>query len=191
MVDWGRKEIMRHFLVGENVGLVFKFGNPEENSASIHVTKHITDFRSWSRPGMQGGDYVAPLYLYPDSTDDQLDTLDDSKGRTPNLNKEMVLSIAQRLGLTFVAEKEGTTDTFAPIDILDYIYAVLHSPAYRQQYREFLKIDFPRVPYPTDAAMFWRLVEHGRTLRTIHLLENPIVGQFQTTFPNDGDNRCR
>lgn len=40
-------------------------------------------------------------------------------------------------------------DSFAPIDLLDYIYAVLHSPTYREKYKEFLKIDFPRVPYPT------------------------------------------
>ena len=43
---------------------------------------------------------------------------------------------------------------FAPIDILDYIYAVLHSLSYREKYKEFLKIDFSRVPYP-DIKNFW------------------------------------
>ncbi len=49
---------------------------------------------------------------------------------------------------------EGLGEVFYPIDLLDYIYAVLHSPAYREKYKEFLKIDFPRVPYPTN-LMIW------------------------------------
>jgi predicted helicase len=49
---------------------------------------------------------------------------------------------------------------------------VLHSPSYRETYKEFLKIDFPRVPYPKDAAKFWQLVALGGELRLTHLLEN-------------------
>ena len=78
--------------------------------------------------------------------------------------------------------------TFAPIDILDYIYAVLHSPSYREKYKEFLKIDFPRVPYPEDAATFWQLVDLGRQIREIHLLESPIVNKFITSYPMPGTN---
>ena len=67
----------------------------------------------------------------------------------------------------------GEVNSFAPIDLLDYIYAVLHSPSYRETYKEFLKIDFPRVPYPKDAATFWQLVALGGELRQTHLLETP------------------
>ncbi|MCK9340086.1 MAG: hypothetical protein M0P38_08895, partial [Bacteroidales bacterium] len=78
--------------------------------------------------------------------------------------------------------------SFAPIDILDYIYAVLHSPTYREKYKEFLKIDFPRVPYPKDKNTFWQLVKLGGEIRQIHLLESPIVEKFITQYPIDGDN---
>jgi very-short-patch-repair endonuclease len=81
-----------------------------------------------------------------------------------------------------------TPNTFAPIDILDYIYAVLHSPTYREKYKEFLKIDFPRVPYPKDAKTFWQLVKLGGELRQIHLLESSTVEKFITQYPIDGDN---
>jgi predicted helicase len=64
--------------------------------------------------------------------------------------------------------------TFSPIDLFDYIYAVLHSPAYRETYREFLKIDFPRIPYPVDQKSFWKLVKIGGKLRLLHLLEDPV-----------------
>ena len=90
--------------------------------------------------------------------------------------------------MKFTNEKEQTTGTFAPIDILDYIYAVLHSPTYREKYKEFLKIDFPRVPYPKDADIFWQLVKLGSELRQLHLLESPIVNQFITKYPVEGNN---
>ena len=101
---------------------------------------------------------------------------------------EIINQIAEILGLQFTNEKEETTDTFAPIDILDYIYAVLHSPTYRTKYKEFLKIDFPRVPYPKDAETFWQLVKLGGELRLIHLLENPVVEKHITTYPIAGAN---
>ena len=71
------------------------------------------------------------------------------------------------------SEPKNDETCFAPIDLLDYLYAVLHSPSYRETYKEFLKIDFPRVPYPTDAAQFWQLVALGGELRKTHLLEAP------------------
>jgi very-short-patch-repair endonuclease len=76
----------------------------------------------------------------------------------------------------------------APIDILDYIYAVLHSPTYREKYKEFLKIDFPRVPYPKDKDTFWQLVKLGGEIRQLHLLESPVVEEYITQYPEDGDN---
>jgi very-short-patch-repair endonuclease len=78
---------------------------------------------------------------------------------------------------------------FAPIDLLDYIYAVLHSPAYRERYKEFLKIDFPRVPYPQDAAQFRALATLGAKLRRLHLFEGvePTVGM--ATYPKEGSNK--
>lgn len=205
-----RNEVMQH-LTFDNLALVYKFGNAEENSASSMVTKNIIDFRSWSRPGMQGGDYVSPLYLYPE-TSGQLSlekpphpagTPAAEGNRIPNLNAEIIAEIEKKLQLTFVPEKENGNlcfinnndelqdaykQTFAPIDVLDYIYAVLHSPTYREKYKEFLKIDFPRVPYPSNSETFWKLVKLGGEIRTIHLLENPVVEKYITQYPIDGDN---
>lgn len=87
-----------------------------------------------------------------------------------------------------LAGEIGEDGAFTPIDILDYIYAVLHSPTYREKYKEFLKIDFPRVPYPKDKDTFWQLVKLGGEIRQIHLLESPKVEQYITQYPEDGDN---
>jgi len=136
----------------------------------------------------KGTPYFFPLYLYSEkSTQTSLDLTE----RTPNLNAAIVQQIAQKIGLLFTNEKETDPATFAPIDILDYIYAVLHSPTYRETYKEFLKIDFPRVPYPKDAQTFWALVALGSQLRQIHLLESPVVEKYVTQYPMDGDNVVR
>ncbi len=128
---------------------------------------------------------IFPLYLYP--AGEQLN-LEENRPRKPNLTPDIVAQIAEGLGLEFTNEKQDRDGTLAPIDLLDYIYAILHSPAYREKYKEFLKIDFPRVPYPTDVEIFWQLVRLGGELRQIHLLESSTVEQYITSYPVDGDN---
>jgi predicted helicase len=83
--------------------------------------------------------------------------------------------------------QNGSPNQFTPIDILDYIYAVLHSPTYRDTYKEFLKTDFPRVPYPNPET-FWQLVELGDQIRLLHLMESPGLAELITSYPQAGDN---
>ena len=120
-----------------------------------------------------------PLYLYPDENS-------LTNERTPNLNLEIVKEIEEKLGLKFVNEKIEDSTTFAPIDILDYIYAVLHSPSYREKYKEFLKIDFPRVPYPKPET-FWQLVSLGGKLRSLHLLEDTSLDERIIDIKGEGE----
>ena len=65
---------------------------------------------------------------------------------------------------------------------------MLHSPSYREKYKEFLKIDFPRVPYPKNQRQFIDLVDLGSQLREIHLLESEVVDKLITQYPEDGTN---
>lgn len=181
-----RTEVMQHFTLGKNIGIVTN--KPAQGGQDafnqIYITKHLTDQSIYS--AMNNSPYVCPLYLYPDTSGQQ--SIEQSEERAPNLKAEIVNQIAEKLDLTFTNEKEPTENTFAPIDILDYIYAVLHSPTYREKYKEFLKIDFPRVPYPKDQYTFWQLVKLGGEIRQIHLLESPTVEQYITQYPIDGDN---
>lgn len=185
MVDWGREKYMYHFIEKENLGIDLCRQLVSDNYTHIFVTNKIVDDSFVSNKSRERG-YVFPLYIYPENKGQQ--TIGESTERQPNLNTEIVKQIADKLGLTFTNEKETTKDKFAPIDILDYIYAVLHSPTYRVKYKEFLKIDFPRVPYPKDANTFWQLVKLGGEIRQIHLLESPTVEKYITQYPIDGDN---
>jgi predicted helicase len=188
LVERSREKIMEHFLHMENIGLVYKLGNAEENSVSVMVTNKIIDFRSWSRSGMQGGDYIAPLYL--SLKKDQQSILSNSIEsliRKPNIEMVVVDKISKDIALTFTDEKEDIQGTFAPIDLLDYIYAVLHSAKYREKYKEFLKIDYPRVAYPKTTKTFVDLAKLGDQLRKLHLMEDSTLKTI-TQYPESGDN---
>jgi predicted helicase len=177
MVDWGREEYMHHLLSGENTALILPKQVPDKESAGAYLTKNIAGHKTCSAYNINN---IFPLYLYPKTNGQQ--TIEESTERTPNLNQEIVKEISEKLGLNFTNEKEDTKGAFAPIDILDYIYAVLHSPTYRSAYKEFLKIDFPRVPYPKEVKTFWDLVALGGELRQIHLLESNKVEDYITSY---------
>ena len=185
VVDRPRKELLTHSKNKKN--LILGIGRQGMAVGDIQwcltiVSKNPVDANMFRR----GGVNLFPLYLYPENKGQQ--TIGQTSERTPNLNTEIVKQIAEKLGLTFTNEKEITKNTFAPLDILDYIYAVLHSPMYREIYKEFLKTDFPRVPYPKDKEKFWQLVKLGGEIRQIHLLESSTVEKYVTQYPEDGDN---
>ena len=180
LIDRGRFGVMQHFLKGENIGLITSRITKED--FSVLCTKYITAHKSATVYDIS---YVFPLYCHSDIGEQ---TLDNKQAHEPNLDPDIVKTIADRLSLHFTPEKEDDNNTFAPIDLLDYIYAVLHSPAYRQHYNEFLKTDFPRVPYPTDKNQFRKLVTLGSELRTLHLLESPTLNTLITGYPQTGDN---
>ncbi len=178
-----RGGIMNHF-IQNNIGLAVTKVNRGISCGYSFILNSISERHLLDTAGDSIG--VFPLYIYQETN--TATTFDQPPQRTPNLNTAIVKQIADKLGLKFTSEKETTKNTFAPIDILDYIYAVLHSPIYREKYKEFLKIDFPRVPYPKDLQTFWQLVNLGGELRQIHLLTSPIVESYITQYPIDGDN---
>lgn len=179
-----REKIMTH-LVKDNLAFVTTRINRGLSQGYNFVSRNILD--SHLLDSAADSLQSMPLYFYPEVKGQQ--SIGQSTERIPNLNTEILKQIAGKLGSTFTNEKETTKDTFAPIDLLDYIYAVLHSPAYREKYKEFLKIDFPRVPYPKDADSFWKLVEKGKAIRELHLLESPLLEQRITQYPIAGTNQ--
>lgn len=149
LIERARNKVMQHFYLGENLGLIFKLGNAEVNSASAFISRNMIDFRSWSRPGMQGGDYISPIYLYHDD------------GTISSNIRENIINNFQ----TIVPD-------VSPEMIIFYIYAVINSTEYRKKYKEFLKIDFPNVPYPKTKVAFDIHVELGQKLANVHLFNS-------------------
>jgi len=181
-----RMDVMQHFLKGENIALnlckQFKSG---DNYQHVFISNKIMESSFVSNKTSEITS-TFPLYIY--STYDPQLSLIQSFHRKANLNDEIINRIVNELNINFNTEKEITQNSFAAIDLFDYIYAILHSISYRKKYKEFLKIDFPRIPYPTDKTTFWQLVKLGSEIRQIHLLESPTVDQYITQYPIDGDN---
>lgn len=156
-----RPEIMKH-LLKDNIAILTCKQQTSFSFQHIFISKSITDRCCVSLQTGEVG-YVFPLYLYS-----------NDGSRIPNLNPNILEKI------------DKITGQVTPEEILDYIYAVLHSPEYREKYKEFLKIDFPRIPYPKDKKYFQQLVKNGTELRLLHLLESPKMNKFITTYPVEG-----
>jgi len=179
--------VMKHLIGRENVCLAL---SKQFKTGSQYVHAFISKFATESTYVSNRTSEITsifPLYVFTDSNNQQ--HLIQQSGKRPNLNDNIISNISSGLGMEFVSEKPREHDSnYSPIDLLDYIYAVLYSPTYRDTYKEFLKIDFPRIPYPKDANIFWKLVKLGGDLRQVHLLESHIVEKFATRYPEDGDN---
>ena len=94
--------------------------------------------------------------------------------RVPSLSASFVSTIQGVLN--FLSADYRPEDSTAPLHaekIFHYIYAVLHSPAYRQRYAAFLRTDFPRIPIPGSLALFNALAALGEQLVQWHVLEHP------------------
>jgi predicted helicase len=144
-----RQDVMRH-MMRENVGIITT--RLTKDDWSVLVTDTLAAHKSGSRYDIS---YIFPLYLYP--KDDQL-----------GANRIENIAPAFRKWLD---EKYG--QHFSPQEVFGYIYAVLHAPTYRTRYAEFLRIDFPRVPFPDSADDFETLSGLGLALVQAHLLREP------------------
>lgn len=105
---------------------------------------------------------IAPIYLF--------DPVDQSRriNFAPKLYSRL-----QKLA------KHPTNGTPDEVAVFDYIYGVLHCPAYRATYAEFLKIDFPRIPWPASPDEFWDVSGKGIQLRKLHLMDAATIGPTQ------------
>ncbi len=161
-----RENVMRHLNKNNiNAALcLIKVNSSSDELLKVFVSSGLTDKTILSSKDNAN---VFPLYLYTEEFGEEV--------KHPNLNKEEWRKFNNATG------KETN-----PEELLAYIYAVLHSPLYRERYKEFLKTDFPRIPLPASAAEFDRLAAIGQKLIDLHLMNNAQNWKCTTTFPADG-----
>ena len=177
-----RYNVMKH-LEKENLGIL-ACKQAVTEKYGYFVTKGITDINYTGTAGKFGAGLVFPLYIYQDNMGEE--------ERIVNFDKKLYDEIAKGLNYLPCYDDDVRIDPTSdykgvlyPQDLLDYIYAVLHSPSYRERYKEFLKIDFPRIPYPKDWEKFRDLAELGEELRHLHLMED-LPSKLSVTFPKPG-----
>ncbi len=169
-----RSKVMRH-MMRENLGLITPKQFKEEPGA--FVSQNIIGHKTVSAYDIN---YLFPLYLY--ETDDGGRDMplyeEDEKveKKTPNLSAELL----EKLKGTYGRQP-------SPEDIFYYIYAVAYSTVYRQKYGEFLKSDFPRIPFTADASLFKKAARLGKVLVELHLMKKTVDGPVR--FQGSGDAR--
>lgn len=166
-----RFEIMQHFLQDDNVALLVSrqssaVGDDEINT--IAISDKMVDINFYRR----GGEQVMPLYLK---------NTESSKDKSPKKNKkdsqENADSKQGQWIENFTPEFREFVDSkynehFAPEQILGYIYAVLFHKDYREKYIDFLKIDFPKIPFVESKEKFLTLSALGQELMLTHLMQD-------------------
>ena len=178
------KSTMGHLLanptspIGSNIGLVFC--KTSRSFFSPFVSKSIIAHRLFS--AMCEITYIAPLYLRSES---------EMEGETwtANIDAAIYDKLTQHM-----AEKPD------PIDVFDYVYGILHDPAYCEKYKEYLCKDFPRVPIINDPShdgdadaffvseeLYRAYVAAGQRLRKLHLLQSKTPVEL-TLDPNTSDD---
>jgi predicted helicase len=100
------------------------------------------------------------------------------KTRKPNISPELMGQLTQHF-------KKAPP----PEQIFFYIYAVLYSNTYRTKYAEFLKIDFPRIPFTKDYNLFIKMGDYGKRLVDLHLLKSPELDSPIAKFQGKGNNK--
>ena len=195
-IERARFNVMRHLINKENFCLIIAKQCVSDWRYAF-ISDEIANLNITATAGRLGSGFVFPLYLYPSESE-----LGFESERKPNLDETIWRKIEnwvkygqefkpltnnEQAGLLgFDAEPEEP-HFLAPEDIFDYIYGVLHSPLYREKYKEFLKVDFPRIPYPKNAEEFEHYKECGHQLRELHLMHN--VPESPARFDNLGNGK--
>ena len=185
-----RHNTSKHFIYGRNLGLIFKRGFDDSDSVPVFLSNKIIDRRSWSRPGSNGADYIAPLYLYLYKNGFQNNTGEIEC--VLNIKQESIKLFAEKLGFSSITNPSNTDRVVHPIDIFYYIYSTLHSPEYSLRYSDSIKIDYPRVPLPGSVALYEDIASLGRQLVALHLLneqEATVLFQPDTRYIGRGEAR--
>jgi predicted helicase len=193
-----RYSVMHH-MVSPNLGLVTTRQLSSATFQHTWITEHPIDGNTISLQTREYN-YIFPLYLYPERGDtetgagsqlfDKTQWPTGDNGRVPNLKPAVVEGLAKDLGLQFLPDGRGnpTDGTFGPEDLLAYIYGVLYSPTYRERCADFLKSDFPRIPFTKDRDTFLKLAELGQQLIDLHLMRSPELDNPISRFCGKGDS---
>lgn len=133
--------------------------------------------------------YLFPLYIYRKKTEEKrgnpgglvmlFERGEEYKAREANISQKLINKLRETYGVAPTPE-----------GILAYIYAVLYSNIYRTRYDDFLRADFPRIPFTGNKELFEKIAHLGMKLIDLHLLRFPEA-EDKARLEGEGDGRIR
>lgn len=172
-----RSEVMNNMNHHQNLALLtLRKGLPNYNYSWVLIT-NISASHGVFYNGNQSTEYLFPLYQYPSKEKNDLFYDIENKERRININHKYLIMLSD-------IYKTITT----PESFLFYLYGILFSDTYRKKYSEFLKVDFPRVPFTKDYKLFKKMAEYGNRLADLHLLKSVELDTPIARFQVHGEN---
>ncbi|OGM61502.1 hypothetical protein A2961_04105 [Candidatus Woesebacteria bacterium RIFCSPLOWO2_01_FULL_39_21] len=183
VIERSREEIMKHMLK-TNIALVTCRQVTGSSYTHLFPSDGLTDDSYVSNRSRERG-YVFPLYFYNNVSQQTLLESNPSQGMNLEWN-----SLPDWMA-TIQPFTSPVTDNFVqvPEAIFYYIYAVLYSNIYRENYQEFLKSDFPRIPFTSNYKTFQHLAILGEQLVELHLLKSKLLDSPVSKYEGRGDDR--
>lgn len=171
-----RLPVMKHMVAGGNLALICSRMTKGETFAHVFVSRVISEAILLSSKTSNNA-FCFPLNLREDEQDTPLLSRGTSRFRS-NLSTTVTCPVSPE-----TTSKPGESEVSADnMRVFNYIYAILHSPSYRDRYAEVLKVDFPRLPLSENVELFRALAHLGNELVSLHLLERPTLDQHITKF---------
>ncbi|MBE0662067.1 MAG: N-6 DNA methylase [Bacteroidales bacterium] len=184
LVDRTRREVMQH-MTSENLAIISTRLNRQISIGYFFITDGLIDVHLLDNA--QDSISVAPLYIYeiPEKKRTSIQSMMlfepapeyDKTGRKPNIAPKVFESLERSYG-----------HKPSPERIMYYCYAVMYSNAYREKYAEFLKIDFPRIPFTGNSDLFTQLAGLGEELSQLHLLKSKALNKPVARYWGQGED---
>lgn len=180
LIAYPRRETMNHMVGHDNIALcMMKQFFQDVTYNHVFVSDLPIDERFLY--SNRGGTYIFPLYQYYPT----------SKTPVYNFNTDVIKEIEKSIGAKLTMSKDK--NSFTGKELIQYIYAVLHSNKYREKYNDQLKYDFPTIAYPRSIDYFHQMSELGEMLFELHLpkdyyrKESPVLLNTLTSYKFEGD----
>ena len=181
VIEWPRKQVVGQLLATDNVALVAFRHTRRPTSMRAFVSRYVVDARLLSS---ESNCFVFPLYRYTvQATSSGQSTMDLNAGATrePNLPHLLLPTLEAQYG-----------EKVTPEQVLQYVYGVLNTPDYQKEFETVLEEDFPHIPFTVDYDAFAGMVERGKRLMELHLLEAADLkglANLTISYPVAGNHR--
>ena len=176
MIDWPRHDVTRHLLTRPNIALIARRQMPPTGECSFFWITDSIALDGLIRSDNRGSESMFPLYLDAKVAAEEI-----------NISPSFIAAIEVSLPLFWKVDAEWiNAETFGPLDVLHYIYALFNTPTYRVRYRDSLRRDFPRVLIPRSLGVWKSFCQRGEQLTQLHLMKSDSgdvpSGQSETTI---------
>ena len=201
MIDWPRNELVEQMQIDGNLALIGRRQSPRDAEYHFFFVAEGLMLDGILRSDNRGNESIFPLYVKRAQSADGSRSGQEACRFAPNFSADFIEFVCHRWQIAWTNAQGDLIATIGPRELFSYVYAIVHASVYRQRYREWLCIDFPRVFVCRTKALAKQLIALGERLVASHLLREVPTGRafvgaesmkthtIATGFPKYGDEK--